>query len=74
MNVLDSAEEISFRAEVRAWLSENTPAAPRPHVSGQAQRDFDRAWRQRQFDGGWGHIAWPIEYGGRGLALPLQLI
>lgn len=74
MNVLDSAEEVSFRAEVRAWLSENTPAEPRPHIGGPAQRDFDRAWRRRQSDGGWGHIAWPVEYGGRGLALPLQLI
>ncbi len=63
-----------FRAEVRDWLESNVPGQRRPEAGGDAQRDFDAAWRARQFEGGWGHIAWPEIYGGRGLPLALQLI
>lgn len=74
MNISESAEEASFRAEVRDWLRANVPGERRPEAGGAAQRDFDAAWRARQYAGGWGHIAWPEAYGGRGLPLALQLI
>jgi alkylation response protein AidB-like acyl-CoA dehydrogenase len=32
------------------------------------------AWQRAQFDGGWAGVAWPKEYGGRGLSLIQQMI
>ncbi len=74
MKIEETNEDRLFRAEVADWLSDNIPLEPRPVETGEAQRAFDVAWRRRQFDGGWGHVAWPVEYGGRGLALARQLI
>ncbi len=37
-------------------------------------REFDLAWQRVQWDAGWAGIAWPEEYGGRGLSLIQQLI
>ncbi|HMO68762.1 MAG TPA: acyl-CoA dehydrogenase family protein [Novosphingobium sp.] len=74
MRVRDTAEEARFREEARDWLESNVPREPRPPHDLAAQRDFDVAWRRRQFDGGWGHIAWPVEHGGRGLPLAQQMI
>src|SRR6202011_1524240 len=37
-------------------------------------RAFDTAWQRRQFEGSWAGIAWPTEYGGRGLSPVEQLI
>jgi alkylation response protein AidB-like acyl-CoA dehydrogenase len=68
-----SADEREFRDEVRAWLHGNCPRDPRPHDP-MAQTAFDRAWQRAQFDGGWAGIAWPREYGGRGLSPTQQLI
>jgi alkylation response protein AidB-like acyl-CoA dehydrogenase len=68
-----SAEDDEFRDEVRTWLAENTPSERRPR-EGQAMRDYDLAWQRLQYDGGWAGISWPVEFGGRGLALTQQLI
>jgi alkylation response protein AidB-like acyl-CoA dehydrogenase len=62
-----------FRLEVRAWLRTNIPATDRPHGFA-AGRAWDMAWQRQQFDGGYGGIAWPTEYGGQGLDLVRQLI
>src|SRR5437016_1189352 len=37
-------------------------------------REFDLAWQQTQWKGGWAGISWPKEYGGRGASLIQQLI
>ena len=68
MRLVESAEDALFRKEVRAWLEANVIRESRPHQTGEAQRAFDVAWRRRQYDGGWGHIAWPEAYGGRVLS------
>jgi alkylation response protein AidB-like acyl-CoA dehydrogenase len=73
MKIEITPEDRAFREEVRDWLADNAPKAQRPD-GGQAQRDFDVAWRRRQYDGGWGHISWPEAYGGRGLPVSQQLI
>jgi alkylation response protein AidB-like acyl-CoA dehydrogenase len=39
-----------------------------------AMREFDLAWQRTQYEGGWAGIAWPREYGGRGMTLTQQLI
>lgn len=68
-----TGEMASFRDEVRTWLEENKPSERRP-VDGPEMREFDTGWQRRQYDGGWAGIAWPTEYGGRGLGLTEQLI
>jgi alkylation response protein AidB-like acyl-CoA dehydrogenase len=68
-----SPEERAFREEVRTWLEENAPREARP-PSGQSMVDFDLAWQRAQHEGGWAGISWPIEYGGRGLALVQQVL
>jgi alkylation response protein AidB-like acyl-CoA dehydrogenase len=74
MDLTFSAEEQAFREEVRTWLHEHVPAGPRPHGDGPEIRDYDAAWQRAQHDGGWAGIAWPAEYGGRGLSTIQQLI
>jgi alkylation response protein AidB-like acyl-CoA dehydrogenase len=66
-------EDRLFREQVRDWLRANKPAAPRPHDR-EGQMAFDRSWQRAQYDGGWAGIAWPAEYGGRGLSPSQQLI
>jgi alkylation response protein AidB-like acyl-CoA dehydrogenase len=73
VKIIETIEDAAFRREVREWLQANVPRKPRPE-GGDAQRDFDVAWRLRQYEGGWGHVAWPEMYGGRGLPLARQLI
>lgn len=73
MDISFSAEEQSFRAEVRDWLADNKPKDKRPLHAADA-KDFDLAWQRKQFDGGWAGISWPREYGGRGLSLIQQII
>jgi alkylation response protein AidB-like acyl-CoA dehydrogenase len=73
VNSVASAADQTFREEVRTWLRENVPREEHP-VELAAMRDFDLAWQRRQYEGGWAGIAWPTEYGGRGLTLTQQLI
>ena len=65
MNLDFSAEDQQFRAEARAWLSENVPKERPPSDSAEL-RAFELAWQKRQYESGWAGIAWPREYGGRG--------
>jgi len=73
MELAFSAEDAAFRDEVRTWLAEHAPGERRPR-GGSAMREFDLAWQREQFEAGWAGIAWPVEFGGRGLPLTQQLI
>ena len=73
MDLAFSAEDDEFRQRVRTWLSEHAPTERRPR-HGQAMREYDLAWQRLQFDAGWAGVAWPEQYGGRGLPLSQQLI
>jgi len=73
MELAFSAEDTAFRDEVRTWLAEHAPRERRPK-GGPEMRAFDLAWQRQQFEAGWAGIAWPIEFGGRGLPLTQQLI
>lgn len=73
MDLSFTDEDCAFRREVRAWLRDNIPADERPHDF-EGARAWDMAWQRRQFDGGYGGIAWPREYGGQGLPLVRQLV
>jgi alkylation response protein AidB-like acyl-CoA dehydrogenase len=67
--------EAAFREEVREWLRANKPRTSRPGEDDHAgQKAYDLAWQRTQFDGGWAGIAWPKQYGGRGLSPIQQLI
>lgn len=73
MKLAETAEDRRFRDEAREWLTAHVPREPRP-ADGAAMRDFDIAWQRTQFAGGWAGVAWPHEYGGRGLSLAHQFI
>jgi alkylation response protein AidB-like acyl-CoA dehydrogenase len=71
MNFDESPEDAKFRSEARAWLSEK--AKPRTGL-GDWSLDNEhpdyvrrcREWQHTLYEGGWGAITWPEEYGGRG--------
>lgn len=73
MDLQFSSNEKEFRDQVRTWLHENAPRQQRPDEP-EAIREYDLSWQRTQWDGGWAGIAWPVEYGGRGLSLVEQLI
>lgn len=73
MQYRESIDNLRFREEARTWLQANRPKEPRPTGFAE-QLAYDRAWQRTQFDGGWAGIAWPKEYGGRGLSPTHQLI
>jgi alkylation response protein AidB-like acyl-CoA dehydrogenase len=63
----------TFRCEARQWLLANVPSQPPPE-DGSASRDYVLAWQRTQAQGGWAGIAWPKEFGGRGLSVLEQII
>jgi alkylation response protein AidB-like acyl-CoA dehydrogenase len=66
-------EDQAFRQAARAWLRAHVPAEPAPH-GGPAARDYALGWLRQLHAGGWSGIAWPLEYGGLGLAPERQMI
>jgi alkylation response protein AidB-like acyl-CoA dehydrogenase len=73
MDLTFSDGDIHFREEIRAWLETHAPREQRPHDR-RAMREFDLAWQQTQWKGGWAGISWAERYGGRGLSRVQQLI
>ncbi len=63
----------TFRSEARQWLLANVPSQPPPE-DGCASRDYVLAWQRTQAQGRWAGIAWPKEFGGRGLSVLEQII
>ncbi len=67
----------AFRAELRTWLSEHFTAdlaeALRDHWSDDAF-EAHRKWNATLVDAGYGAIAWPVEFGGRGADIAEQLV
>ena len=62
-------EQDELRADARAWLEANVPSTPLASMDTAAGFSAHRAWERRLFDGGWGVVSWPVEYGGRGLGI-----
>ncbi|HEY0302305.1 MAG TPA: acyl-CoA dehydrogenase family protein, partial [Rhizomicrobium sp.] len=65
MDLTFSAEEESFRAELRAWLDANVPAAREFEALADEVR-YLVGWQKQLADGGWVGVHWPQQYGGRG--------
>jgi alkylation response protein AidB-like acyl-CoA dehydrogenase len=63
----------TFRYAARKWLEANVPSQPSPE-DGPASRDYVLAWQKTQAQGGWAGIAWPKEFGGRGLSVMEQIV
>lgn len=68
MDLNYSAEEISFRDEVRAWLDVNLPAELKEKVDRYAHLSKDdlMRWHRILAKQGWVAPAWPREWGGTG--------
>jgi alkylation response protein AidB-like acyl-CoA dehydrogenase len=76
MDLRYSREDEAFRAELRTWLEKEVPAhgAPPPADDWPARRAYDTAWQKRLHDAGLAGLAWPAEFGGRGLPITQQLV
>lgn len=64
------ADAEAFRAEIRAWLTENLPEgwfSPGFKLEGEARKRFNEEWPSKLYAGGWICASWPTEYGGKGL-------
>src|SRR5438552_3993007 len=73
MDLNFTPEEQHFREQVATWLRENVPHEPRPYEGDEA-RSFELGWQRKLHEAGRAGIAWPSEYGGRGLSTIQQLI
>ena len=72
MDLTYPPEAEAFRAEIRAWLTENLPegwGTPGFEQTREERKAFLADWTKKLFDGGWICASWPKEYGGKGLGL-----
>jgi len=81
----DTAEEAAFRLECRAWLAAHATPRP-PHATSDVTAildpEFDdaagiaqaRAWQRNAAADGWAAVAWPLDYGGRGVGLAQEVV
>jgi alkylation response protein AidB-like acyl-CoA dehydrogenase len=72
-----SAEDDTFRKEIRGWLEENLPVGwfePGFELEGDDRKRFNEEWPQKLFAGGWICASWPTEYGGKGLSLMQNVV
>jgi alkylation response protein AidB-like acyl-CoA dehydrogenase len=74
MRLQYTPEQQAFRAEARAWLQANVPAARLASFDTAEGFEAHRAWERRLSEGRWSAVTWPEAYGGRGLDLIRWLI
>ncbi len=80
MHAMQHEEDERFRAEIRGWLEDNLAghfAGLRGKGgSGREHEDFEARleWNRHMAASGWTCVAWPVEYGGRGLSIEQQVI
>jgi alkylation response protein AidB-like acyl-CoA dehydrogenase len=76
MDLRYSREDEAFRAEIRAWLEKEVAAHGAPPAADDwpARRAYDTAWQRKLHDAGLAGLAWPAEFGGRGLPSNQQLV
>ncbi|MDA0272194.1 MAG: acyl-CoA dehydrogenase family protein, partial [Proteobacteria bacterium] len=68
-----------FREEVSSWFSDNKPSDPVfllpetfMEVGTDSQFEFLRDWQRKVYEAGYLGMAWPEEYGGRGMPQVFQ--
>ena len=69
MELRDTPDEAAFRAELRAWLTDNNPG-----LVGHTDLDAQKAWSRTIFDAGYAGLMWAKEYGGGGDSYSHQAI
>jgi alkylation response protein AidB-like acyl-CoA dehydrogenase len=71
----DTPEQASYRAEVAAWLKDNVADAPPRNGSSEDKQYIDsrRVWQRKLAEAGLAGVTWPKEYGGQGLG-PIEQI
>jgi alkylation response protein AidB-like acyl-CoA dehydrogenase len=80
VDLTDTAEDRTFRTEVRAWLEDNLVGdfAEVRGLGGPGREheayDERLAWDRHLAASGWTCLGWPTEHGGRGLPLFQQVI
>jgi alkylation response protein AidB-like acyl-CoA dehydrogenase len=76
VNLHYSREDEAFRAAIRAWFEKEVPAHGAPPAADDwpARRAYDTAWQRKLHGAGLAGIAWPAEFGGRGLPISQQLV
>lgn len=80
MDAMQHEADERFRAEIRGWLEDNLTgefASLRGKGgSGREHEAFEErlAWNRHMAAAGWTCVAWPVEYGGRGLSIEQQVI
>jgi alkylation response protein AidB-like acyl-CoA dehydrogenase len=69
MDLNDTPQQAEYRQQARAWLDEHRAEAPSRQGSSEdpAYIDARRAWQRQLAQAGLAAVAWPPEYGGRGL-------
>jgi alkylation response protein AidB-like acyl-CoA dehydrogenase len=79
-DTIESPEDLAFRAEARAWLTEQLEG-PFAYVRfrggpGEEDEEFEGRveWEKAMGAAGWTGISWPVEYGGRAAPLSQQVI
>ncbi len=66
MELADSPDEATFRAEVREWAEKEVPTLPWPEPVDLVDKvPFWQQWQRLLFDAGYGGMSWPKEYGGQ---------
>lgn len=68
MDFRDSVDEAAFRAEVRGWLEEHLPPFQKrlsEDLTSEERLKVAADWQHELFEGGYGAMGWPPEYGGR---------
>ena len=77
MDLTYPQEAETFRKGIRTWLEENLPAGwfdPNFSMTSEERKAFNDTWTAKLFAGGWICAGWPVEYGGKGLALMDQVV
>jgi len=74
MDLRETDEQRSLRAEVRAFLAEHCPAPEEIPNSLDQRMDFLRDWQRRCYEAGYVGRAWPAEFGGGGRAPVEQIV
>lgn len=74
MDYRDSPDEAAFRSQVRTWLEDHLPPFQKRLLTSSASEGRLRVsadWQHELFEGGYGALGWPSEYGGRD-ATPIE--
>ena len=74
MDLSFTDEQEAFRAQARAWLDDHVGSQPLASMDTAEGFEQHREWERTLHAGGWGTVAWPVEYGGRGAGLIEWLI